>query len=85
MDEIFMGVFVLIVLITWIVGLFIAIMLAVRYTSGKNGKAVRSDEARTMQELHHLATRMEARVEALETLLLEQRERERATEHAARH
>jgi phage shock protein B len=56
-----------------VIGVFLLIALAILKGGGskKENKQMRSDEARTIQEIHRGLTRMEERIDALETLLLD--------------
>jgi phage shock protein B len=55
-----------------VIGIFILIAISMlRGGSRKEDKKMRSDEAQLMQEIHRGLTRMEERVDALETLLLD--------------
>jgi phage shock protein B len=58
-------------------------IFGIRWALGRTRTEAHQSEARLIQELHHVATQMERRVEALETLLLEKRER--TPEHTGRH
>ncbi len=44
--------------------------------NGARGKSRQAEEARLMQELYHGLTTMEQRIEALETILLEEKRKE---------
>ena len=66
---------IVVVLLAGVAGLIIALIS--RRPSRKEEMRMRDDEARLMQELHRGFTRMEQRVETLETILLDR------AEHAA--
>lgn len=52
-----------------------AYKLALQWMSRRDQRQYDPDEARMIQELHHGFTRLEERIETLETILLEQREK----------
>lgn len=47
--------------------------------NGTRGKSQQAEEARLMQELYHGLTKMEQRIESLETILLEEKRKENAS------
>jgi len=53
-----------------VLGVMIVVIIKV-LKGGRSGKGLDDDEARIMQEIHQGLERMEKRVEALETLLLD--------------
>ncbi len=63
---------VITVFATLLAGLTIICWTIVRLLGGGRYKAASADESRLIQELYHGFERMERRVEALETLLLDQ-------------
>lgn len=72
---IFGGSIVAIVIIGAIVLLAIRILKGSR---GRGGEGTSADEARVIQEIYQGLSRMEERVEALETILLDQDRKERS-------
>ena len=57
----------------------VTILFAIKLIKGnvsKDGRALADEEAKMIQEIYHGLTKMEARVEALETLLLEKEKRD---------
>jgi phage shock protein B len=52
-------------------GIGLAIIKAIKGKSGDRDDAAQAEEAKLMQELHQGLSRMEQRIEALETILLE--------------
>ena len=52
-------------------GILIAILKILRRDRGSNGRRLDEEEARMMQEIYQGLEKMEKRVEALETLLLD--------------
>lgn len=63
---------VLVVFGSLLAGLAIICWTVVRLLTGGRTKSVSDEESRIIQELYHGFERMERRVEALETLLLDQ-------------
>jgi phage shock protein B len=57
-------------------GIFIAALAILKGGKTKKGQKTEADEARRAQEIYQGITRMEERIEALETIILE-RERKR--------
>ncbi|HEO72150.1 MAG TPA: phage-shock protein [Candidatus Hydrogenedentes bacterium] len=57
-------------------GLGLAALKILKSDGGRKASASAAEEARLIQELHHGFRRMEERVEALETILLEQERKE---------
>lgn len=62
---------VLVVFGTLLAGLFIICWTIVKLVGRGNNQSATAEEARMIQEIHQGLVRMEQRVEALETLLLE--------------
>lgn len=60
------------------IGLLIIGIIKVSKTGGisKKDKQARSEEARMIQDIYHGLTRMEERVEALETILIERQRKD---------
>lgn len=59
----------------------VVVLLAIRILKGSNGRGgdgASSDEARVIQEIYQGLSRMEERVEALETILLDRDRKERS-------
>jgi len=52
-------------------GIGVAIIKVIKGKAGDRDEAAQAEEARLMQELHQGLSRMEKRIEALETILLE--------------
>ena len=58
------------------------ILMAIKMIKGgmtKKGQRIHRDEAKMIQEIYQGLSRMEQRIEALETIILEQERKERAT------
>ncbi len=76
--------FVELIIITVIVGIFaipiVLVLGALRVLtkSGSAGKEMGMEEARIMQDLHQGLARMEQRIEALETILLDRESQKKA-------
>ncbi|MBN1517633.1 hypothetical protein JXA32_13805 [Candidatus Sumerlaeota bacterium] len=57
-----------------IVGAFVIIGLIIMKSGSKKGTALSADEARIMQELHQGLSKLEKRIENLETIFIEQKQ-----------
>jgi len=58
-------------------GLLIAALKIVRGEAGPRNKMQSAEEARIMQEIFHGLQRMEERIETLETIMMEQKQKEK--------
>jgi phage shock protein B len=67
-----------IVAIVIIGAIFLLAIRILKGSSGRGGEGTSSDEARVIQEIYQGLSRMEERVEALETILLDQDRKERS-------
>ena len=70
--DIFLALTVLTVFGTLLIGLAIVCWTVVKLVGAGAARSVNVDEARLLQEIHRGLSRMEERVEALETLLFNQ-------------
>ena len=70
--------FVAVMILATIGGMLYLIIRASRGGGLKRSAKTDADETRLIQEIHHGLTRMEQRVESLETLLLDQERTKRA-------
>lgn len=69
---------ILIFVLLVVAGPFIFILVLVKMVAGNskgNGKRMTAEETRAMQEIHRGLERMEKRVEALETIILDRSEK----------
>jgi len=76
--NIFAFLFALLFFLIVVAGPFIFILVLVKMIAGSskgNGKRMTAQETRAMQEIHRGLERMEKRVEALETIILDRSER----------
>lgn len=64
----------LIPLVAIIGGIFLAALKVMKGESGKKHRQMQSDEARMIQDIYNSLTRMESRIEALETIMLDRAE-----------
>lgn len=71
MEWLFVPLVVLVVFGSLLAGLFIICWTIVKLVGRGNNRGGSAEEARIIQEIHQGLVRMEQRVEALETLLLE--------------
>ncbi|MDK1021384.1 MAG: hypothetical protein QGD90_07080 [Candidatus Hydrogenedentes bacterium] len=69
--------------ITILIVILVVILRALRF-KGRHNRRYDSDDARTMQEINRGLQRMEDRIEALETLLMDRPERSRPRREAPR-
>lgn len=73
MEARFVGLFMLIgiPLLLLLIGTFVLCVLLLRATRHSGGRVQQQEEARMVQEMYRELDRLSARVEALETILLE--------------
>ena len=62
-----------------------AILLAIKFLRGGKSAGDQAQEAKMIQEIYKGLSRMEERIEALETILLDQEKRKRAKERKPNH
>lgn len=62
-----------------------AILLAIKFFRGGQSASDQAEEAKMIQEIYTSLSRMEERVEALETILLDQEGRKSARERKSNH
>ena len=52
-------------------GIFLQALKILKGESGKENKKIRSEETRIMQEIYHGLTKMDKRIDSLETLMMD--------------
>jgi phage shock protein B len=73
MIELAMTAFIMMALVPVLL-IVVALVLAVKFMGGSTSRQQRDSEAHLMQEIHDGLMRMEQRIEALETIVLERSE-----------
>ncbi|MCB2226828.1 MAG: envelope stress response membrane protein PspB [Desulfarculaceae bacterium] len=77
MPAVLAAIFAFVLLVLGILGgVFVAIVRLIKGPKGKETARADQDEARLIQELHQGLTRMESRIDALETILAERQGKE---------